>query len=215
MKRPDFTKRAFDLLVGGLAFVVLLPVMMLIAWAIWISDGGPVLFIQTRPGLDGQPFRMVKFRTMRALRNGPDSPNLPGADAVSAVATDGARITRLGQFLRATSLDELPELLNVLRGEMSLVGPRPLLMEYLPLYSEVQARRHDARPGITGWAQVSGRNNLSWEQQFELDVWYVEHQSLGLDLAILARTVGRVLRREDITQTGQATREPFRGNSAP
>lgn len=219
---PGMGKRMFDLCLGGFAFAVLLPAMLLLALAIRLVDGGPVLFMQTRPGRDGKPFRMVKFRTMRAAA--PESASasafgvVPGkgnageADAVAAVATDGARITRLGACLRATSLDELPELWNVVRGEMSLVGPRPLLMAYLPLYSAEQARRHAVRPGVTGWAQVSGRNNLSWEQQFALDVWYVDHHSLWLDIRILALTVLKVLRREDVSQEGQATREPFRGS---
>lgn len=223
---PGMGKRMFDLCLGGFAFAVLLPAMLLLALAIRLVDGGPVLFMQTRPGRDGKPFRMVKFRTMRAAA--PESASasasafgvVPGkgnageADAVAAVATDGARITRLGACLRATSLDELPELWNVVRGEMSLVGPRPLLMAYLPLYSAEQARRHAVRPGVTGWAQVSGRNNLSWEQQFALDVWYVDHWSNALDLSVLVRTVLAVLRRDGISAEGEATMPEFRGSAA-
>ncbi|MBW3656191.1 MAG: sugar transferase [Gemmatimonadetes bacterium] len=165
--------------------------------------GSPVLFRQTRPGLHGRAFTMYKFRTMRHAYDREGRP-LP----------DPARLTRVGRLLRSTSLDELPELFNVLRGDMSLVGPRPLLPEYLPLYSEEQARRHEVRPGITGWAQVNGRNAITWEQKFRLDVWYVDNHSLRLDALILLRTVAKVLAREGINQEGQATAETFRGTRA-
>jgi lipopolysaccharide/colanic/teichoic acid biosynthesis glycosyltransferase len=185
---------------SGVGLILLAPVFLGVAAAVRLSLGSPVLFRQTRPGLGGKPFEMLKFRTMRDAHDARGNP-LPDAE----------RLTPLGRFLRATSLDELPELVNVLRGEMSLVGPRPLLMEYLPLYTPEQARRHEVRPGITGWAQVNGRNALSWEEKFRLDVWYVDHRSFWLDLRILARTVAKVFAREGISQEGQATMERFRG----
>ena len=163
--------------------------------------GGPVIFRQVRPGKDGKPFEMVKFKTMT-----------DGRDSNGALLPDAERLTRFGQFLRSTSLDELPGLWSVLRGDMSLVGPRPLLMEYLPLYSEDQARRHEVRPGITGWAQVNGRNAISWDEKFKLDVWYVDNQAFWLDLKILLLTIIRVVRKEGIAHQGQATTEKFRGS---
>lgn len=194
-------KRLLDIF-GALAGLALFSwVMLAVAIAIAATMGRPVLFRQTRPGKHGKPFSMVKFRTM-----------CTGTDATGALLPDGARITPLGQFLRSTSLDELPELWNVLRGEMSLVGPRPLLMEYLPLYSSTQARRNDVRPGITGWAQINGRNSLNWKDKFALDVWYVDHQSTLLDLRILALTVGKVIKRDGISSEGQATASKFTGN---
>ena len=194
-------KRLFDLTAAALGLLALaLPLLALIA-LVRIKLGRPVFFRQTRPGLHGRPFQMVKFRTMTDAR-GPDGALLPDAD----------RLTPFGRFLRSTSLDELPELWNVLRGDMSLVGPRPLLMEYLPLYTPEQARRHAVRPGITGWAQVNGRNALSWEEKFALDVWYVDHQSLWLDIRILWMTAVKVLRRQDISAPGEATVEYFKGN---
>jgi lipopolysaccharide/colanic/teichoic acid biosynthesis glycosyltransferase len=194
-------KRLFDLLLSiGLLLALALPLLLL--WPLVRHKlGSPVLFRQVRPGLHGRPFMMVKFRTMTDER-GADGELLP----------DAQRLTALGRLLRATSLDELPELWNVLRGEMSLVGPRPLLMEYLPLYSPEQARRHEVRPGITGWAQVNGRNALSWEERFKLDVWYVDHRSLWLDLRILWLTVRKVLVREGISAQGEATMPRFTGN---
>jgi lipopolysaccharide/colanic/teichoic acid biosynthesis glycosyltransferase len=195
-------KRAFDLIAAGLALVVLAPVLLLLAVAVGWTMGRPVLFSQVRPGLGGHPFRMYKFRTMR-----------DAVDAEGRSLPDAQRLTRFGRWLRSTSLDELPELFNVLRGEMSLVGPRPLLMQYLPLYSTEQARRHEVRPGITGWAQVNGRNALSWPDRFALDVWYVDHRSLALDIKICILTLWRVVRRDGIAQPGQATMEPFRGNA--
>ncbi|OLO10226.1 sugar transferase [Chromohalobacter japonicus] len=194
-------KRIFDISVASVALFAFLPVILLVSFLVRSKLGSPVLFRQTRPGLNGKPFEMVKFRTMRAAW-GDDGKLLP----------DEARITKFGNFLRATSLDELPELCNVLKGDMSLVGPRPLLMEYLPLYSQEQYRRHEVRPGVTGWAQVNGRNALSWEEKFKLDVWYVDHQSLWLDCKILWLTIKKVIIRDGISAEGQATMERFRGN---
>jgi sugar transferase EpsL len=193
-------KRALDVAGAGLGLLVLSPVMLAVAVAVRATLGSPVLFRQTRPGLGGRPFDLYKFRTMRHAP-GPDGHPLPDAE----------RLTGLGRFLRSASLDELPELLNVLKGEMSLVGPRPLLMEYLPLYSPEQARRHEVRPGLTGWAQVNGRNALTWDERFRLDVWYVDHRSFLLDLKILAMTVASVFRREGISHAGHATMERFTG----
>lgn len=194
-------KRVFDVVVSAIALVALAPVMGLIALAVWRTMGRPVLFRQVRPGLHGKPFVMYKFRTMRDLR-----------DAEGKLLPDEMRLTPFGRWLRATSLDELPELLNVLRGEMSLVGPRPLLMEYLERYTPEQARRHEVKPGITGWAQIHGRNNLSWDERFKLDVWYVDNWSLWLDVKILWRTLWMVLRREGISAQGHATMPEFRGS---
>lgn len=196
-------KRLFDLLLslGGL-LVLALPLLLL--WVLVRRKlGSPVMFRQVRPGLHGQPFMMVKFRTMTDER-GADGELLP----------DARRLTSFGRFLRATSLDELPEFWNVLRGEMSLVGPRPLLMEYLPLYSPEQARRHEVRPGITGWAQVNGRNAVSWDERFKLDVWYVDHRSLWLDIRILWLTVRKVIVREGISAQGEATMPKFTGSKS-
>lgn len=194
-------KRLFDIVTTLLAAPLLIPVALLVALSVRLSLGSPVLFVQTRPGLNGKPFDMVKFRTMRDAR-GPDGRLLP----------DEQRLTGLGRFLRATSLDELPEFWNVLKGDMSLVGPRPLLMEYLPLYSPEQARRHQVRPGITGWAQINGRNALTWEEKFAHDVWYVDNRSLWLDIRILARTLAGALTGHGISAPGHATMPPFRGN---
>lgn len=191
-------KRVFDVVVSATALVVLAPVMGLIALLVWRTMGRPVLFRQARPGLHGKPFVMYKFRTMRDLR-----------DAEGKLLPDEARLTPFGRWLRTTSLDELPELVNVLRGEMSLVGPRPLLMEYLDRYTPEQARRHEVKPGITGWAQIHGRNNLSWDERFKLDVWYVDNWSLWLDVKILWRTLWMVLRREGISAQGHATMPRF------
>lgn len=188
-------KRGFDVIVASLGLLISLPLSVIVAAAIMVRLGHPVLFRQQRPGLGGAPFELVKFRTMR---NGP--------------GTDAERLTSLGRFLRSTSLDELPELWNVLKGDMSLVGPRPLLPQYLPLYSERQARRHEVRPGVTGLAQVSGRNAVSWDDRLELDVQYVEQVSLALDLRILGRTATSVLRREGISADGEATMQPFTGS---
>ena len=198
----DVAKRLFDAAVAGVSLVVLLPVLGALALVVRLSLGSPVLFRQVRPGFRGRPFAMVKFRTMRDV-----------VDVHGRALPDAERLTRFGRFLRSTSLDELPELWNVLRGEMSLVGPRPLLMEYLPLYTPDQARRHEVRPGITGWAQVNGRNALSWEEKFAFDVWYVDHRSFWLDLKILLLTLRKVFLREGISQTGQATMERFYGST--
>lgn len=188
-------KRIFDMTAAACGLLLLSPLLLAIAWLIRREMGSPVLFRQPRPGYQGRIFDVIKFRTMA---------NGKGADA--------SRITPVGHFLRSTSLDELPELWNVLNGEMSLVGPRPLLVEYLPLYDARQRRRHDVRPGITGWAQVNGRNLLSWEEKFELDVWYVENQSLWLDFRILLMTVKKVIRRDGIHAQGEATMPSFRGS---
>lgn len=193
-------KRVFDFVVALLALLLLALPLLALAWLIRRKLGSPVLFCQVRPGLQGQPFTMVKFRSMTGDR-GPDGALLP----------DAQRLTPFGRFLRSSSLDELPELWNVLKGDMSLVGPRPLLMEYLPLYTPEQARRHEVRPGITGWAQVNGRNAISWADKFALDVWYVDHSSLWLDVKILWRTVRKVLVRDGISAPGDATMPKFEG----
>lgn len=193
-------KRALDLALTAPVFALSLPVQAVVAALIALRMGRPVLFRQQRPGLHGEPFEMVKFRTMRTAA--PDA----------SVADDAARLTTLGRVLRATSLDELPSLWNIVRGDMSLVGPRPLLMQYLPLYSPEQARRHDVRPGLTGLAQVSGRNALTWERKFELDVEYVDHHTLRGDLRILLATVGKVLRRDGIAAADSATMHEFTGS---
>ncbi|MBB1634311.1 sugar transferase [Cupriavidus sp. UME77] len=193
-------KRLFDLILATLALLLLaLPLLSLI-WVVRKKLGSPVFFRQTRPGLNGRAFQMVKFRTMTDER---------GADG--QLLSDAERLTPFGYFLRSTSLDELPELWNVIKGDMSLVGPRPLLMEYLPLYTLEQARRHAVRPGITGWAQVNGRNALSWEQKFAMDSWYVDHRTFWLDLKILALTVRKVLVRDGISAAGEATMTRFAG----
>lgn len=191
-----------DLAIAIPLVVLLLPVMVGIAIAILITMGRPVIFKQVRPGLQGRPFTMYKFRTMTDAR-----------DHEGKLLPDAERLTKLGRFLRSTSLDELPELINVIKGDMSLVGPRPLLMQYLPLYTAEQARRHEVRPGITGWAQVNGRNAIAWEEKFKLDVWYVDNWSLWLDLKILLLTVWKVLVREGISQEGEATTRYFTGSS--
>lgn len=196
-------KRLFDLLAALVALLFLALPLLALAGLIRHKLGSPVLFSQLRPGLQERPFTMVKFRTMTDAR-GPDGELLPDAE----------RLTSFGRFLRASSLDELPELWNVLRGDMSLVGPRPLLMEYLPLYTPEQARRHEVRPGITGWAQVNGRNAISWADKFALDVWYVDHRSLWLDVNILWRTVRKVLVRDGISAAGEATMSKFTGSES-
>lgn len=194
-------KRFIDISASLCALILLAPVMAIVAWNIRKKLGSPVLFRQVRPGHDGKPFEMVKFRTMR---DAVDSDGHPLADS--------ERMTPFGSFLRASSLDELPELWNVLKGEMSLVGPRPLLMEYLPLYSAEQNRRHEVRPGVTGWAQVNGRNALSWDEKFKLDVWYVENQSFRLDLKIIFMTVKKVVVKEGISADDNVTMSKFTGN---
>jgi sugar transferase EpsL len=193
-------KRLFDLVLAIPALFVLAPVIVVLIVLLRISIGKGVFFYQNRPGLHGKPFRIYKFRTMADKR-----------DERGNLLPDGERLTRLGRFLRKTSMDELPELFNVLKGDMSIVGPRPLLMQYLDRYTPEQARRHEVRPGITGWAQVNGRNALTWEEKFKLDVWYVDHLSLWLDLKIVAFTVLSILKREGINQPGQPTMEEFLG----
>jgi sugar transferase EpsL len=193
-------KRVIDLAGAAAGLVLLSPVLLASAAAVLVTMGRPVFFRQQRPGLNGRPFTLIKFRTMADLD-----------DAPVGAAGEAERMTPVGRFLRGTSIDELPELLNVLKGDMSLVGPRPLLMEYLPLYTKEQARRHAVRPGITGWAQVNGRNALSWEQKFSFDLWYIDNLSLSLDLRILGATLRQVLRRDGVNQPGHATAEPFRG----
>ncbi len=194
-------KRLFDITAALVALLLLALPLLALTWLVRRKLGRPAFFRQVRPGLHGQPFEMVKFRSMTDAR-GPDGALLPDAD----------RLTPFGRFLRASSLDELPGLWNVLKGDMSLVGPRPLLVEYLPLYSPEQARRHEVRPGITGWAQVNGRNALGWEEKFALDVWYVDHRSLWLDLKILWLTVKKVLVRDGISAAGEATMARFTGS---
>jgi lipopolysaccharide/colanic/teichoic acid biosynthesis glycosyltransferase len=194
-------KRALDVTISTLALVVLSPLLLLIAALVRWKLGSPVLFTQVRPGLHGEPFTLFKFRTMS-----------PASDEPADGSGDEMRLTPFGARLRSTSLDELPELWNVLKGDMSLVGPRPLLMQYLPLYSPRQARRHEVRPGITGWAQINGRNAPPWPERLEMDVWYVENRTLWLDLKIMALTLPRALRRTGVTQEGQATVDYFTGS---
>ncbi|NMC13770.1 MAG: sugar transferase [Chloroflexi bacterium] len=195
------SKRTFDLILTIPGFLLISPILIIISIMIFLIDGTPVLFTQVRTGLHGKLFNIYKFRTMSNRR-----------DSSGNLLPDTYRITPLGKFLRSTSLDELPELLNVLRGEMSLVGPRPLLPQYLDRYSPEQARRHEVLPGMAGWAQVNGRNALSWEDKFRLDVWYVDHWSLWLDIKILIMTLYKILKREGISQPGHATAEEFMGN---
>ncbi|MCL0028311.1 sugar transferase [Peptococcaceae bacterium] len=196
-------KRLFDVVVSAVLLVIFAPVMAVVALLVWIKLGRPFLFNKTRPGLYGKPFDFYKFRTMTDER-----------DENGNLLPDEKRLTSFGKFLRKYSLDELPQLINVLKGDMSLVGPRPLLMEYLPLYTKEQARRHEVRPGVTGWAQVNGRNAISWEEKFKLDVWYVDNRSFWLDIKILWLTLIKVIKGEGINQKGHATREKFRGVKA-
>jgi sugar transferase EpsL len=195
-------KRSFDILATLLTSPFWLPVLAATSILIRLKLGTPIFFRQKRPGRNGQPFELIKFRTMTDARS-PDGKLLP----------DSVRLTAFGRWLRASSLDELPELINVIKGDMSLVGPRPLLMQYLPLYSPRQARRHEVRPGITGWAQINGRNAIDWHEKFELDLWYVENHSLWLDLKILILTLKKVVFREGISAAGDATMPEFRGNA--
>jgi sugar transferase EpsL len=197
-------KRSFDLMVSLTLLVVLAPLILALAAVVAVKIGSPVLFRQQRPGLDARPFELIKFRTMSDAR-----------DADGNLLPDAERLSRFGSFLRASSLDELPGLVNVLRGEMSLVGPRPLLMQYVPLYSPFEARRHEVRPGVTGWAQINGRNALSWDEKFALDVWYVDNRSFWLDLRILALTALKVVRRDGISASGEATMPLFEGSQRP
>ena len=195
------SKRIFDLLAASLGLLILSPLILLIAILVSIFIGKPILFRQQRPGYKARPFYIYKFRTMTGVR-----------DADGNLLPDSARLTRFGGFLRSLSLDELPELYNILHGDMSLVGPRPLITEYLPLYSPEQMRRHDVVPGLTGWAQINGRNAIDWPTRFALDVWYVDHRSFWLDIQIILRTAWKVIKRENVNQPGQATIEYFTGN---
>ena len=193
-------KRLLDIVIASTALILLSPVYLIVSRKVKKNLGSPVLFRQVRPGLHGQPFEMIKFRTMK-----------DALDAEGHPLPDSERLTPFGKMLRATSLDEMPELWNVIKGDMSIVGPRPLLMEYLPLYNSDQAKRHNVRPGITGHAQVNGRNAISWEKKFELDTWYVEHQSLWLDFKIMLKTVKKVIAKDDISAEGEATMSKFTG----
>ena len=193
-------KRILDITIASTAWILLSPVYFIVARKVKKNLGSPVLFRQVRPGLNGKPFEMIKFRTMK-----------DALDAEGKPLPDSERLTPFGKILRATSLDEMPELWNVIKGDMSIVGPRPLLMEYLPLYNSEQAKRHNVRPGITGYAQVNGRNAISWEKKFELDTWYVENQSLWLDFKIMLKTIKKVIAKDDISAEGEATMSKFTG----
>ena len=193
-------KRLFDIIASAFGLMLLSPVIAVVAWKISHKLGSPILFRQVRPGLNGKPFEMIKFRTM-----------LDAVDAAGNPLPDSERMTPFGSFLRSSSLDELPELWNVLKGDMSLVGPRPLLMEYLPLYSPEQYRRHESRPGVTGWAQINGRNALNWEEKFKLDIWYVDNRTFLLDLKIILLTIKKVIVRDGISADGEATMAKFTG----
>ena len=197
----DISKRLFDLVISLVLAILLLPLLALLAVLVYIDLGRPALFRQQRPGLRGKPFTFYKFRTMNDR-----------TDENGRLLSDDGRLTGFGRCLRRTSLDELPQLFNVIRGDMSLVGPRPLLMEYLDLYTDEQMRRHEVRPGITGWAQVNGRNAITWEEKFRLDLWYVDNRSFFLDLRIILLTVVRIIRKEGISQEGMATAEKFKGS---
>ncbi len=201
VSHAPYVKRAIDVAAATVGLMLFAVPMLTVAAAIRVSMGSPVVFRQHRPGKGGVPFELLKFRTMR-----------PPLSSERATEDDGMRVTALGAFLRRTSLDELPTLWNVLRGDMSLVGPRPLLMEYLPLYSPEQARRHAVRPGLTGWAQVHGRNDQSWEERLSMDVWYVDHRSLLLDIRIIIATIGKVLSGAGVSSPGHATMPKFRGD---
>lgn len=195
-------KRSFDIVVSFFGLLVLSPIIAVVAWKVRRNLGSPIFFRQVRPGLKGEPFEMIKFRTMK-----------DGFDAEGQLLSDAERLTTFGSFLRSSSLDELPELWNVLKGNMSLVGPRPLLMEYLPLYSPQQYRRHETRPGVTGWAQVNGRNAIGWDEKFKLDVWYVDNRNFFLDVKIILMTVKKVLNRDGISAVGEATMSKFTGKN--
>ncbi|WP_186350323.1 sugar transferase [Pseudomonas fragi] len=197
-------KRLFDVVLAFIGLILLSPVLLIVSLLVRVKLGGPVFFTQVRPGLNGKPFKMIKFRTMKN-----------SVDKSGNLLPDAERMTDFGRLLRSTSLDELPELWNVLKGDMSLVGPRPLLMQYLPLYSREQNRRHEVKPGVTGWAQVNGRNSLSWDDKFKLDTWYVDNRSLLLDVKILFLTVKKVIARDGISQVDNVTMEPFTGNVVP
>jgi len=197
----SLVKRFVDVFAAGIGLILLSPIFLLVTLGLFFANGGKPFFFQSRPGKNACIFKIVKFKTMNDKRN-----------ASGNLLPDAERLTPIGAFVRKTSLDEIPQLINVLKGDMSLIGPRPLLVQYLPLYDETQARRHEVRPGITGWAQVNGRNAISWKQKFEYDVWYVDHVSFLLDIKILFLTIKKVFVREGISQEGQATMEVFRGN---
>ena len=199
-KRVPIIKRLFDLILAIPGFILISPVFLILSILVYVKEGRPVFFKQQRPGLRGEVFKLYKFRTMREPSND------------DKLQSDAERLTKFGRFLRETSLDELPELLNVIKGDMSLVGPRPLLLVYLDRYNAEQARRHDVLPGMTGWAQINGRNAISWDEKFKLDVWYVDHWSLWLDVKILWTTIWKVVTREGINQPGEATMQEFLGN---
>jgi lipopolysaccharide/colanic/teichoic acid biosynthesis glycosyltransferase len=197
-----YFKRLFDFTLSLLGFIIISPVFLLLwIWLSIVNKGGGAFFFQERPGKDEKIFRVIKFKTMNDKR-----------DASGKLLPDAQRLTKFGKFIRSTSLDEIPQLLNVIKGDMSLVGPRPLLVQYLPLYNETQRRRHEVRPGITGWAQVNGRNAISWQQKFDYDVWYVDHVSLSLDFKILLKTIQKVFKREGISSDKSVTAEAFKGN---
>ena len=200
----SFGKRLLDLVLTVPALIIFSPLLIVLGFLVRLKLGSPVLFRQMRPGLNEKPFVMLKFRTMSDAR-----------DEHGELLPDAQRLTRFGVFLRKSSIDELPEIINVLKGDMSLVGPRPLLMQYLDRYTPEQARRHEVKPGITGWAQIHGRNALTWEEKFKLDVWYVDNWSLWLDIKIIAMTIWKILQREGISQPGQATMEEFKGIGKP
>lgn len=197
----NFLKRIFDFIVSLIAFSLLLPLFILVTALLYIANQGSPFFVQPRPGKNGRIFKLVKFKTMNDKK-----------DAAGNLLSDAERLTAIGSFIRKTSLDEIPQLINVIKGEMSLIGPRPLLVEYLPLYNDIQKRRHDVRPGITGWAQVNGRNAIGWQQKFELDVWYVDHVSFTLDCKIAFFTIMKVVKSEGVSQTGHVTMTKFQGN---
>ena len=198
----NFFKRAFDFFISSIGFIIISPIFLLL-W-IWLSisnKGAGAFFFQERPGKDEKIFKVIKFKTMTDER-----------DASGKLLPDAERLTKVGRFVRSTSLDEIPQLINVIKGDMSLIGPRPLLVQYLPLYNENQKRRHEVRPGITGWAQVNGRNAISWDQKFEYDIWYVDNISFSLDIKVLFRTIQKVFKREGINSDTSSTMEPFKGN---
>lgn len=197
-----FFKRIIDVILSSIAFVCLFPIFVLVTIGLFWANSGKPFFFQQRPGKHGKIFSIIKFKTMNDAK-----------DATGKLLSDEQRLTKIGSFVRKTSLDEIPQLLNVILGDMSLIGPRPLLVQYLPLYSKEQARRHEIRPGITGWAQVNGRNAISWKKKFEYDVYYVDHLSFLLDLKIIFLTIKKVVKSQDINQSGQATVEPFNGNN--
>jgi lipopolysaccharide/colanic/teichoic acid biosynthesis glycosyltransferase len=197
----NFLKRLFDFIVSLIAFSLLLPLFILVTALLYIANQGSPFFVQPRPGKNGRIFKLVKFKTMNDKK-----------DAAGNLLPDADRLTAIGKFIRKTSLDEIPQLINVIKGEMSLIGPRPLLVEYLPLYSDTQKRRHEVRPGITGWAQVNGRNAIGWQQKFELDVWYVDNVSIMLDCKIALFTIMKVVKSEGVSQQGHVTMTKFQGN---